>query len=149
MFGWIFLGLLVSAHLVVLLRGDREQKQVLCILTCAYLGTFALYKLGGETWLHFQTGTVVLDGAAFLLLSIIAFRSKKFWPLWIASFQLLPLLTFLAAPFGQNLVSQALGVAQGLWGYLQLLILLLVTSIAWIRAWKHMRNNGQQKIEPD
>ena len=136
MFGWIFLGLLVSATLFVLFRGDREQKQVVCILICAYLGTFILYKLGGQTWLHFQTGTIILDGAAFLLLSLIALRSNKFWPLWIASFQLMPLLTFAAAPFGQNLVSQALGVAQGLWGYLQLLTLLLATITMRMRAAK-------------
>jgi hypothetical protein len=127
MFGWIFLGLLVSATICVMRFGDNEIRLTLFILVIAYIGTFISYIIGGKSWLEIQAWTVAWDGMAFICLLVIAFRSEKFWPLWIASFQLLPLLTFAAAPFGQNLVSQALGVAQGLWAYFQLLILMLVT----------------------
>jgi hypothetical protein len=92
--------------------------------------------LGTKSWLQTEIGIVILDSSAFVALTIIAFRSKRFWPLWIASFQLIPLLTYAAALFGQNLASQALGVAQGMWGYLQLAIILLVTLAARIEAAK-------------
>jgi hypothetical protein len=127
MFGWIFLTLLVSAAGYVLLCGDKEQRLVLCVLLAAYSGTMLLFMLGTRSWLRTETGIVILDSSAFVALTIIAFRSKRFWPLWIASFQLIPLLTYAAALFGQNLASQALGVAQGLWAYLQLGLLVLMT----------------------
>jgi hypothetical protein len=136
MFGIIFLGLLVSATFCVLLFGDKEQRQIQAVLVCAYLGTYVFFNIGIPSWLTIKFGIVILDCLAFVALTAIALRSKRFWPLWIASFQFMPLLTYAAAAYGQNLVSQALGVAQGLWGYLQLTILLIVAIRTRISAMK-------------
>lgn len=125
---WIFPALLVAASVYVLWFGGGEERLVLAILLAAYLATFLFYRMGTPDWLKPQFGIMLSDSLAAVLLLIIALRSKRFWPLPIVAFQILPVLTQLATAFGENLVSYGLGVAQGAWSYLQLIILVFATT---------------------
>lgn len=125
---WVFWTAVVLALVYALTQGAREERQVAIILALAYLATSLFYKLGTPDWLKPQLGIMASDSLAAVLLLIIALRSKRLWPLPIVAFQILPVLTQLALAFGENLVSYGLGVAQGAWSYLQLIILAFATT---------------------
>lgn len=124
---WFFWTVVASASALVVSVGGREEKLVLGILVGAYAATMILYRLGSSDWLQPQIGIMISDSISALLLLIIALRSKRFWPLPIVAFQILPVVTQFVTAYGQNLVSYALGVAQGAWSYLQMLILIFAS----------------------
>lgn len=124
---WFFWTVVASASAFVVSVGGREEKLVLGILVGAYVATMILYRLGSADWLQPQIGIMISDSISAILLLVIALRSRRFWPLPIVAFQILPIATQFVTAFGQNLVSYALGVTQGAWSYLQMLILILAS----------------------
>jgi hypothetical protein len=124
---WIFWALVLSVSVYVFRFGGREERLVASILVAAYLVTLLFYWFGESDWLKPQLGILLSDSLASALLLVVALRSKRFWPLPIVAFQILPVLTQLVSAFGENLVSYGLGVAQGAWSYLQLIVLIVAT----------------------
>ena len=96
-------------------------------LTLGSIVTFSLYVRAGKNWLNPDVALLINEAAVTAVILFVAYRSKRFWPLPVAAFQITALLTPIAAMLGQNVVSYALGVTQGLWAYPQLLILVLAT----------------------
>jgi len=125
MIGWLFLALLVSVSAYILRFGHLEERVALSTLIVNFVATFLLYNLGSKDWLKPHYGIFAIDTITMAILLAIAFRSKRFWPLPVAAFQIITVLAQLVGFFGQNLVSYALGVAQGASSYVQLLILVL------------------------
>ena len=125
---WIFWTSVLSVSAYAFRFGGREERLVTSILAAAYFATFVFSRLGSLDWLRPQFSILLSDSLASALLLIIALRSKRFWPLPIVAFQILPVLTQLVTYFGENLVSYGLGVAQGAWSYLQMIILVVATN---------------------
>lgn len=127
MIGWIFLALLIAVSAFVLRYGHTEERVAIVTLVTNFVATFLLYNFGSKDWLKPQYGIFAIDTITMLVLLAIAFRSKRFWPLPVAAFQIITVLAQLTGLFGQSLVSYALGVAQGASSYVQLLILVIAT----------------------
>lgn len=127
MFKWLYLLLLVSSVCFVLWKGRFEERLVAVALTLGSIVTFSLYVRAGKNWLNPDVALLINEAAVTAVILFVAYRSKRFWPLPVAAFQITALLTPIAAMLGQNVVSYALGVTQGLWAYPQLLILVLAT----------------------
>jgi hypothetical protein len=127
MWKWVYLIILLSASAYVLARGSKEERTILATLISAFFLTYLLYAQENRDWLIGHWSITIVDTLAFLILFYIALRSKRFWPLPIAALQFLPILTPLVALLGKNIVSYALGMTQGFWGYLQLLILVIAS----------------------
>lgn len=123
--GLLFLVLLLSAVTFVVVRGGRDARAIALALVAAALVTAANYWIMGHTFGTVQPILVVSEGLFLGLCLVIALRTDRWWPLPIAAFQLATFFSLLTPLFGENLVSYALGVTQGLWAYLQLLILVL------------------------
>jgi hypothetical protein len=70
-----------------------------------------------------QWPIILTDGALFALYLWIALRSVRFWPLFLASFALLVLLTHLAHGLDQGVSGWAYLTAELLWSYLMLVAL--------------------------
>ncbi|MEH6759275.1 MAG: hypothetical protein V7676_17465 [Parasphingorhabdus sp.] len=124
---WIFLFLMLSAFIFVLRYGKVEERLALFVLVFNFTGTAAIYRMSGENWLEPSFGIFLIDFCSLLFFIVIAFRSKRFWPLPIAAFQMIPVLTFFVTSVGVDLNSQGVGVTQGAWGFVQLLILIVAT----------------------
>lgn len=125
MAGWFYLGLLASAVTFVILRGGGEERAIVCTMMLTSVATLLLYQFAGQKF-----GTImlpfILNEAVLLAVTLtIAYRSKRFWPMPVASLELAAFLSLFAPLFGKNLVSYALGVTQGVWAYFQLMILVL------------------------
>ncbi len=127
MFKWIYLLLLVSSVCFVFWKGRFEERLVAGALTIGSIFTFSLYVRAGKNWLDPNVALLINEAAVTAVILFIAYRSKRFWPLPVAAFQITAMLTPLAALLGESLASYALGVTQGLWAYPQLLILVIAT----------------------
>lgn len=127
MFKWIYLLLLVSSLCFVFWKGRSEERLVAGALTIGSIVTYSLYVRAGKDWLNLDLALLLNEALVTAVILYIAYRSKRFWPLPVAAFQITALLTPIAALMGENLASYALGVTQGLWAYPQLLILIIAT----------------------
>jgi hypothetical protein len=127
MFKWIYLLLLVSSVCFVFWKGRLDERLVAAALTIGSILTPILYAQSAQNWLNPNVALLTNESAVTAVILFVAYRSNRFWPLPVAAFQITALITPLAAVLGKNLASYALGVTQGLWAYLQLLILVIAT----------------------
>ena len=127
MFKWVYLLLLVSSVAFVFWKGKFDERLTAAALLTGSLMTPILFSVSRQSWLTPNAALVINEAAVTVVILYVAYRSKRFWPLPVAAFQIAALMTPLAALFGENLASHALGVTQGLWAYPQLVILVVAT----------------------
>lgn len=120
---WVFLLLLASAVAFVIIRGQREERLVASTLLLVSLGTGLLYTFAGQKFAQVSLPLILNEAILLGVTLTVAYRSRRFWPMPVASLELAAFLSLFAPLFGKNLVSYALGVTQGIWAYFQLLIL--------------------------
>lgn len=122
---WVYLLLLVSAVAFVIARGTREERMIVGTMVLTSTSTFILYRFGDQRFADFSVPLILNEAILLIVTLTIAYRSLRFWPMPVASLEVAAFLTLFTPLFGQNLVSHALGVTQGIWAYPQLLILVL------------------------
>lgn len=127
MFKWIYLLLLVSSVCFVFWKGRFEERLAVGALTIGSIATSFLYAQSNQNWLNPNIALLLNEAAVTAVILYIAYRSKRFWPLPVAAFQIIALVTPVTTMLGENLASYALGVTQGVWAYPQLLILIIAT----------------------
>ena len=126
MAGWLYASLLIACFAFVLVRGDWELRVASLLIVATSIVTLVNFKMGG-TFAELQPWLIVSETVALTFVLFIAYRSRRFWPLCFAATQIATVLSVLAPLFGRGLVSYALGIAQGVWAYPQILILILAT----------------------
>lgn len=133
MFKWIYLLLLLSSVILVLWKGKWEERLVLATLAIGSLLTPLLHARTERDWLTPDTALFVNELLVTIVILFVAYRSRFFWPIPIAAFQMLALLTPYATLIGQDLVSYAVGMMQGMWAYPQLLIMIYIVTARLIK----------------
>ena len=133
MFKWVYLLLLVSSVVFVFWKGQFDERLAAAALMIGSIMTPILFALSSKSWLNPNAALLVNEGAVTAVILFIAYRSKRFWPLPVAAFQVTAMIAPVAALFGENLASYAMGVTQGMWAYLQLLVLVIATYRGQIR----------------
>ena len=88
-----------------------------------FFGTYLLSRLDPETPAVWEKYVFYLDLVALIFLLYIALNSRQFWPIPIVSLQLLTVGTPFAHYLNPYIQSAALVQLQGVWGYIQLVIL--------------------------
>jgi hypothetical protein len=127
MVGLVYTSLLLSVAVFALVRGDWEERLVACVMVAGSMATWAAYAYGGRDFINLHLPVLLIDSTATAIFLAVAYRSDRFWPLPLAAFQCLAFMALLTPWFSENLVSHALGVAQGIWAYPQLAILTMAT----------------------
>jgi hypothetical protein len=125
MFAWVYGALLLAAVGSILWRGGREERVFVLTLLAVSTGTMLIVARIG---VRFDEPSLALLANETVLLGIsltLAYRSNRFWPMPVAALEIAAFISLLMPLFGENLVPYAMGVAQGLWAYLQLLIVVL------------------------
>jgi hypothetical protein len=79
-------------------------------------------------WHDLQKGYLVADLALCILYFWLAFRSRRYWPLFAASFQLLVILTHLGIVLDPSVRGWAYLTAEIIWSYL---VLMTVAYGSW------------------
>ncbi|GAA0467037.1 hypothetical protein GCM10009096_04710 [Parasphingorhabdus litoris] len=134
---WIFLAAVIAAVTFVFLFGRLEERTALFVLLVNFIATGLIYWLGNPDWIQPQVGIFLLDLLALIILAVMAFRSKRFWPMPVAAFQMIPVLTFFVTWVGEDLESYGIGLTQGVWSYPQLMIII----------WAALRSKKRRQLE--
>ena len=119
----IFLSLLVLSCGYALWRGNRDARVVAATCCLATLAThFAIAPLR-ERYTSVEEGVLIVDGVTFLIFVLVALRSDRFWPLWVAGLQLTTAIGHMLKGVNIDLLPHAYGAALRFWSYPILIIL--------------------------
>lgn len=128
MIAFLYPALLLASSIYIAARGNFEQRLVLVTLMAGSIFTAVIYGISAhESWLGLNLGMVMNEAVVLSVILFVAYRSRRFWPLFIAAFEAAALLAQFAGTFARNPVSYALGMTQGIWAYFQLIVLMLAT----------------------
>ncbi len=75
--------------------GGRDGRLVASLTIGAALATMVLERR--DTWSSAHNALFIVDLVMFLLLYLLALQSRRYWPLWVAAFQLVTVTTHIAA----------------------------------------------------
>ena len=119
--------LLALVVLYALLRGSRDERHVALIcLVGAVLTTLVLSPLA-ERFESVETPVMLVDLAVLAGFIVVALRSERFWPLWVAGLQLTTIMGHVVKEVDLALLPRAYGAALNFWAYPIVLILAIGT----------------------
>ena len=119
----IFLPLLVISCGYALWRGNRDARIVAMACAVATLAThFAIAPLR-DRYSSVEEGVLLVDSLTLLVFVLVALRSDRFWPLWVAGLQLTTSIGHLLKGIDEELLPRAYGAALQFWSYPILVIL--------------------------
>ncbi|HVI31649.1 hypothetical protein [Phenylobacterium sp.] len=78
-----------------------------------------------------QWGILFADIGLFVALVVLVLRTDRFWPIWMAGFELLSVITHAGRIVDRNVGAWAYITAGQIWGYLTLFALAWGTWAAW------------------
>jgi hypothetical protein len=103
-------------------RGGRYERIAAIVVMAAWVASVAVYRNG----LHTEWGLFAVDALAFAGLTWVALKSHRYWPLWVAGFQLLTIVTHIASIVDHSLSPWAYVSAGIIWA----------TFCSWPWAWR-------------
>jgi len=115
---------LVSAYAFVVGRLDERIAAGTCII--ATFATNLVYDPYGS-FAGVEYGVFIVDAATFFAFTVLALRSERFWPLWIAGLQLTTLMSHLFKLGRIDLMPEAYAAAARFWVYPIFLIIVIGT----------------------
>lgn len=122
----LFLSVLVAVLGVVAWRGGTDERLAATAIVAA---TFLSPVVRARGYAGLELGLVLVDTGLFLALVGIALRSRSFWPMWAAGFQLCGLAGHLAAAKSSAMVPAAYAETLAIWSYAVLATLLVGTLV--------------------
>jgi hypothetical protein len=112
---WVGLAITVVVCGSAFWKGDREQQAAAGGLVLSWVATLLLRD---PRWLGTQWGAFGADTVLLGLLGAIALRSRRYWPLAAAAFQLLCVLTHVARLVDPGVHAWAYATGQVIWSQL-------------------------------
>jgi hypothetical protein len=132
---YIFWALLLATCGYALWRGRKyEQLAALICITASVTSVLARAPLH-QRYAGLEVGDLVIDTAVLLAFVVIALRSDRFWPLWVAGLQLTISMSHLFKAIDADLVPIAYAAAERFWSYPTLLIIA-------VGAWRQNRRRA-------
>ncbi len=123
----LFRILLVLVALYALVRGRRDERQVGIIFVIGVIATELVLPAPRQRFAGVELPLMLVDVAVFLGFTWVALRSERFWPLWIAAFQLTAIFGHVLKAIDIHLFSRAYAAALLVWAYPMLLVLAVGT----------------------
>lgn len=125
-------------------RGDERLAAAVCVG-----GTALTVLVGNKLDIHgseFDLAAFIVDGAIFIAFLVIALRSERFWPMWVAALQLTTVVVHLLMILSPDLPGLIFGTALAFWSYP---ILLLIAIGTWrtplVERWRAAHDIASQK----
>ena len=112
---WVGLAITVIVCGGAFWKGGREEQAAAAGLLLSWLTTLVLRD---PHWLGPQWGAFGADSCLLLLLTAIALRSRRYWPLAAAAFQLLCVVTHIARLVDPGVRAWAYATGQVIWSQL-------------------------------
>jgi len=119
--------LLISSCTYALVRGRSEERIVALVSIVATIASaFAVSPLSVR-YRGVETGLLAIDLLVLAAFVLVALRSPRFWPLWVAGLQLTSTAAHLMKAIDEHLLPLAYGAAVAMWSYPILIILAVAT----------------------
>ena len=121
-------------------RSDERFAAIVCVVA-SVTSVIALSPLTGR-YSHVEIGVFLIDGLTLVAFTLLAIRSDRFWPLWIAGLQLTTLVSHGLKAVELDLMPHAYAAASRFWVYPSFLIIVVGT-------WRgHRRRLQEQHWSP-
>ncbi len=129
----IFLFLLLMALCCgyALARGGAPERLAAGLQVGAFVLTLMVHRLfEGQAFRAISLGTAAVDVGLLLALIVLAWRCTRFWPLWIAGWQLAAIVGHLAKLLDPEMLPAGYAIQAQIWAY----PMLAATAAG---AWRH------------
>lgn len=124
MFGpFIFGPLLLAVCAYAWWRGGPDERIVAATCLAGTIATMLAISPLRHRYSGVEEGLMLVDLAVLGGFVMVALRSKRFWPLWVAGLQLTTSVGHLLKGIDQDLLPRAYGAALQFWSYPILIIL--------------------------
>src|SRR5687767_2187606 len=100
---WI---VLIAVSVYAFARGRLDERWAAAICIAATVGTKLLHSPLSSRFSNVEIGVLVVDCMALLGFTLIALRSERFWPLWVAGLQLTTIIAHLLKAVELDLMPQ-------------------------------------------
>ncbi len=109
-------------------RGKLDERQAAMICLVGSVLTVLVGRSGTAAYYSsVESGVFTVDILALLGFVAVALRSRRFWPLWVAGFQLTSVSSHFLKAFHWSLIPQVYAVAERFWIYPILLAIIVGT----------------------
>ena len=130
--------LLVAVCTYAFVAGRSDERLVAAICIAASIASVAVMSPLGSRYSHVEAGVLAVDLATFIGFTLVALRSERFWPLWVAGLQLTTLMAH-AFKLGRiDLMPLAYAAAARFWVYPIFLIIVIGT-------WRTSRRRAEER----
>lgn len=124
MFGpFIFGPLLLAVCAYAWWRGGRDERIVAATCLAGTVATMLAISPLRHRYSGVEEGLLLVDLGVLAGFVMVALRSKRFWPLWVAGLQLTTSVGHVLKGIDQDLLPRAYGAALQFWSYPILIIL--------------------------
>jgi len=111
---WLLL-IAVAGYAFVRGRGDERAAASICVV--ATLATMIVNSPLTQRFARVESGVLAVDFLTLAAFTAIALRSNRFWPLWVAGFQLTSTSAHALKAIHFSLIPQVYAAAERLWVY--------------------------------
>ena len=106
-------------------RGRKYERLTALICLVASIISVLLREPLYERYIGVESGDLLVDLGVLGAFVFIALQSDRFWPLWLAGFQLTTSFSHFLRAIDASLIPQAYAAAERFWSYPILIILLV------------------------
>ena len=135
----VFWTLLFVVCATAFVRGRTDERIAAGACAAATLATHFIVGPLKLEYANVEPGLVALDAAMLLTFVVLALRSSRFWPLWVAGLQLTMTMAHVLKAVDLELMPKAYAAAAIFWSYPILLILAVAT-------WRGQRRDRLKRL---
>ncbi|MCM8557656.1 hypothetical protein [Sphingomicrobium sediminis] len=141
----LYIAFLAAACGFAFLYGDRDHRLVAAACVGGTLATALVLNPVDQRYGGIEYGVLAVDLFILIIFCVIALRSDRFWPLWVAGLQLTTSFAHAMKAMNADLLPYAYGAAARFWVYPILLILIIGTWRGWQRRLRAEKNTQQAR----
>lgn len=119
--------LLLAVTIYAFARGRIDERSAAAICFVASIATVVVASPLSRRFTGMEVGVFAVDAMALLGFTAIALISKRFWPLWVAGFQLTSTFAHALKAIRLDLIPQVYAAAERFWVYPIFLMIVLGT----------------------
>jgi hypothetical protein len=139
----VYYTILALVCLFALWRGRTDERAAASICILATLASNIVYEPTRSSYAGVEVGVFMVDTLTFVGFTLIALRSERFWPLWLAGLQLTTVFSHLLKAIQLDLMPQAYAAAARFWVYPIFMIIVVGT---WRASRRRMSERRQAAL---
>jgi hypothetical protein len=133
--------LLTGVAAYAMFRGRTDERAAALICVVATIASVLVNSSLTRRFTGVETGVLIVDVLALAAFTAIALRTRRFWPLWVAGFQLTSTFAHALKAIHFSLVPQVYAAAERFWVYPIFLAIVVGT-------WRTQQRLRRQDMSP-